>query len=175
MKKNRVRELYQQYVGGMEEWQIKLAIARMMHFRVPQEAWQDTMQELAIVVHEFTFDAGKAHAASEETILCRLLDNRIRMLARANARRRALVERLGQMTQTEEDGHTPDGIASDGEVQQLMAALTPLQQRICFGLMNGMSELQIAAALGRHYTTICRHVGHIRQAFADRGFDTWSA
>src|SRR6056297_2476649 len=78
MKKNRVEDLYQQYDGGMESWQIKLAIARMMHFRVPQEAWQDTMQELAIVVHEFTFDVGKAHAASEETILCRLMDNRIR-------------------------------------------------------------------------------------------------
>ncbi|HOD84816.1 MAG TPA: hypothetical protein PKG77_25650, partial [Phycisphaerae bacterium] len=99
MKKNRVRELYQQYVGGMEEWQIKLAIARMMHFRVPQEAWQDTMQELAIVVHQFTFDPDKAHAASEETILCRLMDNRIRMLARSNARRLAMLERLGQMTQ----------------------------------------------------------------------------
>lgn len=74
MKNNRVRELYQQYVGGMEQWQIKLAIARMIQFRVPQVAWQDTMQELAIVIHKFTFDPGKAHAASEETILCRLLD-----------------------------------------------------------------------------------------------------
>jgi hypothetical protein len=175
MKKNRVRELYPQYVGGIEEWQIKLAIARMMRFRVPQEAWQDTMQELAIVVHEFAFDASKAHAASEQTILCRLLDNRIRMLARTNARRRALVERLGRMSQSEEDGHTPEGIASDGEVRQLIAAFTPLQQRICWGLMNGLSALQIATLTGRHYTTICRHVGHIRQAFADRGFDTWSA
>jgi hypothetical protein len=175
MKKSRVRELYQQYVGGMEEWQIKLAIARMMHFRVPQEAWQDTMQELAIVVHEFTFDAGKAHAASEETILCRLLDNRIRMLARANARRRALIERLGQMSQSDEDEHRPENDVSDADVRELVAGLTPLQQRICLGLMNGLSELQIAAALGRHYTTICRQVGHIRQALAARGFDTWSA
>ena len=175
MKKNRVRELYQQYVGGMEEWQIKLAIARMMHFRVPQEAWQDTMQELAIVVHQFTFDADKAHAASEETILCRLMDNRIRMLARGNARRLAMLERLGLMAQNEEDTHTPDDVAAEGEVQQLMATLTPLQQRICRELMNGLSEFQIAATLGRHYTTICRHVRHIRHAFADRGFDTWSA
>jgi hypothetical protein len=175
MKRSRVGELYQQYVGGMEEWQIKLAIARMMHFRVPQEAWPDTMQELAIVVHEFRFDAGKAHAASEETILCRLLDNRIRMLARANARRLAMLERLGLMTQNEEDDHRPDGIASDAEVRELVAALTPLQQRICRGMMAGLSELQIASATGRHYTTICRQVGHIRQAFAVRGFDTWSA
>ena len=174
MNKNRVRELYEQYVSGMEKWQIKLAIARMMHFHVPQEAWQDTMQELAIVVHNFTFDANKAHAASEETILCRRFDNRIRMLARTNARRQALVERLGQMSQSEEDDHTPVGIASDGEVRQLIGTFTPLQQRICHGLMNGMSKLQIATLTGRHYTTICRHVDKIRQTFADRGFDTWS-
>jgi DNA-directed RNA polymerase specialized sigma24 family protein len=175
MKENRVRELYRQYLGGMEEWQIKLAIARMMHFRVPRGAWRDTMQELALVVHEFTFDPDKAHAASEETILCRLFDNRIRMLARTNARRQVLVERLGLMTWAEEDDRTPDDIASDDEVRQLVAALPPLQQQICRGLMEGLSELQIAARTGRHYTTICRHVGHIRQAFADRGFDTWSA
>jgi hypothetical protein len=175
MKTNRIEELYQQYVGGMEEWQIKLAIARIMHFRVPPRAWQDTMQELAIVVHQFTFDPDRAHAASEETVLCRLIDNRIRMLARSNARRLAMLERLGEMTLSEEDDHMPENDASDSDVWELVASLTPLQQRICFGLMNGLSELQLATALGRHYTTICRHVGHIRQAFADRGFDTWSA
>lgn len=175
MKKNPVRELYQQYVGGMAQWQIKLALARMMHFRVPQDVWQDTMQELAIVVHQFKFDADKAHAASEETILCRLMDNRIRMLARGNARRLALLERLGLMTHNEEDPHAPNDVVADSEVQQLIATLTPLQQRICRELMNGHSELQIATALGRHYTTICRHVEHIRQAFADRGFNTWPA
>lgn len=174
MKKNRVRELYQQYVGAMEEWQIKLAIARMIHFRVPQEAWPDTMQELAIVVHEFTFDAEKAHAASEETILCRLLDNRIRMLARTNARRGMLVERLGKMSQKEEDDYTPDRIAFNREVQQFVSTLRPVQQQICNELMNGLRDFEIAAITGRHYTTIRRHVRHIRKALAKRGFNTWS-
>ena len=174
MKKNRVEDLYQQYVGGMKAWQIKLAIARLMRFGVPQKAWPDTMQELAIVVHEFTFDADKAHAASEETILCRLLDNRIRMLARGNARRLAMLERLGEMTQDGEDDRTPEHDASDADVRGLVASLTPLQRQICRGLMDGLSELQIASLTGRHYTTVCRHVGHIRQAFAARGFDTWS-
>ncbi|MCC7408106.1 MAG: hypothetical protein IT442_08540 [Phycisphaeraceae bacterium] len=170
MQTNPVRDLYQQYIGGMQEWQIKLAIARMKHFRVPQEAWEDTMQELAIVVHGFSFDADKAHAASEGTILCRLLDNRIRMLARGNARRLAMLDRLGRMTQNEEETHAPENVATDSDVPQLIATLTPLQQQICRGLMNGLSELQIATATGRHYTTICRHVRHIRRAFADRGF-----
>jgi len=175
MKKNRIEELYQQYVGGMEEWKIKLAIARIMRFRVPQEVWQDTMQELAIVIHEFTFDADKAHAASEETILCRLLDNRIRMLARSNGRRQAMLERLSQMTQNEEDGHVPAEGLAQADVRHVLATLTPLQQQICRGLMDGLSELQIAALTGRHYTTICRHVRRIREAFIAEGFETCPA
>ena len=79
------------------------------------------------------------------------------------------------MAQTEEDGHAPDSIASDREVLQLVDTLTPLQQKICCALMDGLSIYQIARNTGRHYATICRHVEHIRQAFADRGFDTWSA
>jgi DNA-binding NarL/FixJ family response regulator len=156
----------------MEEWKIKLAIARIMCFGVPKQAWQDIMQELAIVIHEFTFDAVKAHAASEETVLCRLIDNRIRMLARSNARRLAMLERLGEMSQSEEDDHMPEDDASDADVWELVASLTPLQQRICQGLMDGLSELQIAAATGRHYTTICRHVQRIREAFTAKGLDT---
>lgn len=38
------------------------------------------MQELAIVVHQFQFDAEKAHAATEETILCRRMEKRIRVI-----------------------------------------------------------------------------------------------
>jgi hypothetical protein len=93
MSENRIEELFGQYAGGMEDWQIKLAIARIMYFKLPQEVWQDTMQELAVVVLEFRYDAEKAHAASEKTILCRLMDNQIRMLARSNARRQAMQER----------------------------------------------------------------------------------
>lgn len=175
MKNSRIRELYQQYIGAMKEWQIKLAIARLMHFRVPQEAWEDSMQELAIVVHEFRFDPDKAHTASEETILCRAMDNRIRMLARGNGRRRAMLDRLGQMSQRIEDAHTPDVIAAEVEVRQLVAELTPLQQEICRGLMNGESFLQIAERTGRHYTTIQRHVRHIHKAFVDGGLKSWFA
>jgi DNA-binding CsgD family transcriptional regulator len=175
MKKNRIRELYQQYVGGMEEWRIKLAIARMRRFRVPQNSWEDTMQELAIVIHEFRFDPDKAHAASERTILCRALDNCIRMLARGNARRLAMLDRLGQMTQHVEDAHRPDDVAAEAEVRQLVAELTPKQQEICRALMNGESVYGIARRTGKHYETVCRHARRIRQVFIDRGFDQWFA
>ena len=175
MKKNRIRELYQQYVGGMDEWRIKLAIARMRRFRVPQNSWEDTMQELAIVIHEFRFEPDKAHAASERTILCRALDNRIRMLARGNARRLAMLDRLGHMVQQVEDTRRPDDVAAESEVRQLVAGLTPQQQDICQALMNGESVYGIARRTGKHYETVCRHVRRIRQAFADRGLDQWFA
>ena len=175
MKQSRIRELYEQYIGGMAQWQIKLAIARMLNFRVPPDAWQNTMQELAIVVHTFTFDPKQAGAASEETILCRLFDNRIRMLARTNARRQATLKRLGQLGQPEADTNTPCDTAAQSEVLRVVAGFSPLDQRICHGLMNGLSALQIATLTGRHYTTIARHIQRIGEIFADRGYDPWSA
>lgn len=174
MKKNRVRELFQRYVGGMKDWQIRLALARLRHFHVPQDAWEDTMQELAIVIGGFHFDRNKARAASEETILCRLLDNRIRELARANARRLAMLERFRQMAQNIEEGHAPEDVSA-AEVQQVIAQLTPLEQEICRALMSGRSIFEAARLSGRHYTTVRRHVDQIRQAFAKGGFEQWSA
>lgn len=97
------------------------------------------------------------------------------MLARSNGRRAGALDRLSQLSQTQEDVHTPHDSAAESEVLQLMATLTPLQQKICQGLMNGLSTLEIATLTGRHYTTICRHIQHIRRAFTDRGFDKWFA
>jgi DNA-binding NarL/FixJ family response regulator len=71
--------------------------------------------------------------------------------------------------------HSPDDSAAEGELQQIVDLLTPLQQDICRGLMDGMSICQIAVLTGRHYTTIRRHACHIRQAFANRGYNLWSA
>jgi len=175
MKRNRIRELYQQYVGGMKAWQIKLAIARITRFGVPPNAWEDTMQELAMVIQQFRFDPDKAHAASEETILCRLLDNRIRMLARANARRLALLERFGQMAQNIEDTHTGEDDAVAAEVRQVVSQLSSLEQKVCRALMEGVSIYEVARLTGKHYTVIRRHVDRIRQVFTDKGFDLWSA
>lgn len=174
MKKIRVRELYQQYIGAMSEWKLKLAIARLMRYGVPRQAWQDTMQELAIVIHGFKFDEGKAHAASERTILCRRLDNRLRMLARSNARRLAMMNRLEQFNQDGLDNPAPDDSITHSEIRQQVSRLTPLQQQICQGLMNGLSVPRIARLTGRHHTTIRRHVEHLRQAFIPWEGDAWS-
>lgn len=175
VKNNRIRALYQRYRGTMEDWQIKLAIARMIYYRVPRHAWEDTMQDMAIVIRAFRFDLDKAHAASEETILCRLLDNHIRMRARGNARYRALLARIDRMAHQIEDSRTPDDNAADGEVRQLVSEFSPLRQQICQGLIDGLSIPEIATATDRHYTTIYRHVTAIRKTFADRGFDSWPA
>lgn len=97
------------------------------------------------------------------------------MLARGNARRLAMLDRLSQMTQQTEDTHRPDDIAAEAEVRQLVAELTPQQWEICLALMDGESIYQFACRTGRHYETICRHVRRIRQAFTNRGLDQWFA
>jgi len=171
VKQNRTRELYKQYVNALKSWQIRLAIGRLRHFRVPPDSWEDTMQELAIVVHEFRFDPAKSHGASEETILCRFFDRRIKMLARCNARRLAMLERLGQMSQQVEDTRLPEDAIVEEEVRSVVAQLPPLRQEICQALADGESVYLIARRTGMHYETIRRHVRHIRAAFTNRGLD----
>ncbi|MBN1341564.1 MAG: sigma-70 family RNA polymerase sigma factor [Phycisphaerae bacterium] len=173
MGTNRVRELYENYVGALEEWQIKLAIARLLHFGVPEDAWEDVMQELAIVILRFRFDPIKAHAASERTILCRRLDNRIRMLARSNARRVAFHERLSVLRHPTEDADSIEDAITDVEVRELLQELTPEEKDICKGLMNGESINWIARRTGQTWGTIDRRVRRIREIFRDRGFDAW--
>jgi hypothetical protein len=175
MKKSRIRELYEQYIGAMEEWQIKLAIARIQQFKLPPDAWDDVMQELAIVVHRFHFDPDKAGAASEETILCRAMDDRIRTLVRSHARRRAHQDRLCQMAHPILDTYLPEDAAADEELAEIVDQLAPLQQEICRGLMRGESILQIAKRTGSAWTTIQYQIHHIRQAFTERGIYPWQA
>ena len=159
----------------MEDWKIKLAIARMMTFRIPQDAWADTMQELAIVIHRFRYEPAKAHAASEQTILCRALDNRIRTLARNNARRQAMLERLAQIPESPEDLRTPDHFLANKQMHQALATLTPQQRAICDALMDGQSVYEIARSTGRHYETVRRHVCRIRKVLIERGLQPWPA
>ena len=176
---NKVRELYEHYSGGMEPWQIKLAIARLQHFNVPQRAWDDTMQELAIVVHQFQFDADKAHAATEETILCRRMDNCIRMLARSDRRWHKTHERLAELRHTEEDEQTPDEIVDKREVvaivSEVLAQLPRELQDICQRLIDGQSPRRISNETGRAWDTIERQMRNVREMLAERGIDSWPA
>ncbi len=175
MKKSRIRELYEQYIDVMEEWKVRLAIARMRQFGLPQDAWDDVMQELAILVSQFRFDPAKAGAASEETILCRAMDNRIRELARANVRYQAQQTRLCKMAHPTQETYMPEDAAADKELHELIRQLPAFQQEICKGLLNGETLLHIAKRTGSTWTTIQYHVYHIRHAFLRWGINPWQA
>lgn len=171
MDKTRIQELFDQYIDVLKEWQIKLAIARIQKFGVPPDDWDDAMQELALMIRRFRFDPAKAHAASEETITCRMIDFRIRMLLRRDSRYQSLIERVGQMRIETEDREQPETSAFAADLRQAVAQLTPKQQEICRALMNGDSAEQIAERVDRHPTTIREHIRRIRCILAEQGFD----
>ncbi len=173
MRSNRVRELYEEYIGALEEWQIKMVIARLEKNKMPYSAWDDAMQELAILIGGFRFDPDKAHQASEKTILCRLIDKHIRMMARSHARYQAMLDRLGKSKQPEVNDQTPDDAAAAAEVLEVVKDLTPEQQEICQGLMAGEGIGQIAKQVGKHFEVVNRQVNVIRKVLEERGFDQW--
>jgi hypothetical protein len=120
----------------MQEWQVRLAIARIQRIKLPPEAWDETMQELALAIHRFKFDPNKAHAASQETIFCRLIDNRLRMLARKNGRHTALMERMKVMRIEQEDADRHDSALNDADVQRVLRRMTPRQPEATAGRSN---------------------------------------
>ena len=171
MEDSRIRKLYKRYLGGLEPWQIKLAISRLQHYAVPIGAWEDAMQELAIVVLEFEYDPAKAGKASERTALCRRLDRRIKMMARSEARLGNFWTRLGEMANRSREEYTPAQAAADGEVRDAVRELTPEQQEICLDLAAGLTVCQIAKARGCDWHTVERQVAKIREHFEKRGLD----
>lgn len=174
MAKTYIEELYERYVGAFEEWKVKLAFSRLKRFGVPLDRWDDALQELSIAIHRFRFDPARARAASEETILCRILDRRIKMLARSNARRRNRLHRFALLAHRTEDTHLPEEKAMATEVRNAMATLSPRRQQVCRLLMEGLGVKEIGLKLGLHHETIRRHVQVIRERFAEGGLDPWS-
>ena len=171
MKETWIRKLYKRYLGGLEPWQIKLAMSRLTYFGVPTAVWEDAMQELAIVIFKFRYDPAKAGKASERTALCRRLDRCIKMMARQNGRLVAFHVRLKEMTTPTEDHYTPDVAAMDEEVRTAIGELTPFQREICKDLASGLSVWQIAKARGCNWHTVQRQVAHIRRRFEKRGLE----
>lgn len=171
--KKRIRELYDNYVNVLEPWQIRLAIARLKRFGIPLQAWDDVMQELAILIIDFHYDPEKAGGACERTAVCRRVDNRIRMLARAESRYRRRLNALADLRHEDEYEDPPERAMVNVEIRQLIQSFTPRQQEVCRRLIDGENVHQIATALGHSWDTIEREVLRIREALVDGGFDQW--
>jgi DNA-directed RNA polymerase specialized sigma24 family protein len=164
------RELYRHYVGVLAPWKVRLAIGRLRRFRLPPHVWADAMQDLALAILGFRFDTERAGTASERTILCRLIDNRIRRMVRAYGRYEALRERVAGAAEPAVDEHTPDEPVELRELQALVADLPEDERAVCRRLMEGQSICQIARETGRCWHTINRRVARIRYRLEQAGY-----
>lgn len=166
-----IRELYENYERAMEPWQIRMALARLKKSRLSHDAWEDAMQELAVLLTSFRFDPQKARAASRETVVCRLIDKRISSIARRHARRIKWHKRLAELAKPMVDERTPDDEAMDAELRALLTQLSPEQQKICQGLMDGKTIAQVARGCRRDWDTIERQIDPIRRFLKAKGYD----
>lgn len=71
------------------------------------------------------------------------------------------------------DERTPDLWCAESELQDAIAELTPLQQRICHELMVDANISRIARETQLSRSTIQRHIGIIQQALTAGGYDQW--
>ena len=172
MSNKHAKEIFRQYSGALEFWQIRLAFGRIKRFKLPPHTWDDVMQDLAIILWTFEFDPDKAGETKVETILTRMMDNHIRMLRRCYARHQTMLERLEEMLKmTQPEPPIPDDLAAYSELHETIASLPEFQREVCKALMHGDSIQAIADDTGRARGTIQFHMQCIGQVLTDKGFD----
>ena len=129
MSNKHAKEIFRQYSGALQPWQIRLAFGRIKRFKLPPHLWDDVMQDFAIILWTFEFDPEKAGEASAQTVLTRMMDNRIRMLRRCYARHKTMLERLEEMLKmAQPEPPIPDDLAVNTELHETIASLPAFQQ-----------------------------------------------
>ena len=168
------------YKGQIEPWKIHLAISRIKTFGFPKPDWLNILQELAMVLMNFTFEPAKANGAKQSTALCAVIDRQLKTMIRAEVRESAKIHRYAQnllhTSPAVVDGHDLGYMETTPlrmDVREAVGHLTPFQRAICEGLGNGKSAHQIAKELGVGWHTVKRAIALIRMYFAGIGLGGW--
>lgn len=155
------------YDGVMENEVVGYAIRRMKQLGFRPHEWEDLLQNLAIEILAFQFQPAKSNGARRTTVLCAIINNQLVSMLRSRARYQKRLELLTPQELCE------DHVEVRADVRLTLAGLTPRQQRVCTGLLEGLSVCQIARDMNCGRTTVRRMVKQIRRHFERIGLDGW--
>ena len=177
-KRNRTPEL-PGYEGAIEPWKINLAISRMKALKLPRDEWDDTLQEIVMAILEFRFNEAKANGAKESTVLCSLINNKLREISRWKEREYRRLERYSAGTPCSLDPETNEPIAPDAvtalqmDMVAVVKTLRPVERKICSRLSRGDTRLAIFRGLGWSRNRFIRAMAIIRRKMELVGIDGW--
>ncbi len=156
------------YEGEVEAWKIELAIQRARRVGFRRHDLEDAVQELAMTITGFVYDATKAGGLSEQQALCGLIDRRLIDMLRARRRH----AKASDPTPMEECGD-PDAVDQDLnlDVNAALQKLSRVDRDICKCLSLGQAQLEIAENLDLSSWDVRTRVEGLRTQFRDAGLE----
>lgn len=153
-------------------WKLDLIARRARRLGLRGPDIDDAVQELALDVLNFDFDASRAGGATEPAVLAGVINNRLVSLLRSQERYQSHLARLAAVQTSDDEIDDSQNLAHVDrrcDVHELIGALSEDDQQVCRRLMNGESLTEIADALGCSWHTVRRMLDRIRASFEEAG------
>ena len=152
--------------------------ARLRGFR--RHDLEDAVQEIAMVVLRFKYDAEKSNGATESTALITVIDRRLQLLKRTKRRYAGLIDHATEQLASDHQGyfdgpcvndHTGEERVASAEVEAVIAQMEEEMQQVCRLLMAGMQTRGIARRLKMAWYRADELVAAIRERFEEAGLN----
>jgi len=163
------------YQGLLDDWKFDLIVTRAKCHGFHDHEIDDAIQEVVLDVLAFRYDPAQSNGATESTALTTVIDNRLRMIRRAELRHHKRIERFklhhgvdesrDRYPQPTEDKTAPLIV----DVREAIAKLPPKQQQLCKTLMTGETLADVARRKGGDWHVAARMLAHVRRHFIDAG------
>lgn len=152
-----------EYAGAFEDWKIEAmrSRARRMGFRGAD--LEDALQDLAMELLDFKFDAERANGCQESTVLINLIDCRLKDMRRGKKRASDRDEKIAKFNKSHEaDMEAPQRIESEAEINLLTRKMPQFDQAVLKYLKDGKTIKWIARKLDCRWHTVKLAVERIR-------------
>lgn len=168
----------------VEPWKLDLVRQRARRMGFQSADIDDAVQEIYFELLDFKYDPARANTATEETVVTRLIDNRLRMMRRKETRYQHRLEEIHQAarpavhTTVDEPDERQEPAYEECpsavlDVRDALTALDAPEREVCQLLGEGNSISDAARILGCSQTTVRTHVDKIREQFSELGLHLW--
>ncbi|MCA9090575.1 MAG: sigma-70 family RNA polymerase sigma factor [Planctomycetaceae bacterium] len=168
----------------IEPWKFELVRERARRMGFQAADIDDAVQEIAIELLDFKYDPAAANTATEKTVVTHLIDNRLRMMRRAESRYQRRLEAMNEAarpavhTTVDEPDERREPAYEENpgavlDVHNALATLDAPEREVCQLLGEGHSLSDVARILGCSQTTVRTHVDKIRERFTELEVHLW--
>jgi len=151
-----------EYEGAIDEWKTNLMRSRALRMGFRGADLQDALQDLAIEVLCFQFDAERGEC-KESTILTELIDCRLKDMRRSKKRAGARDEAVAKINKSRNvDMEASQRIESEAEINLLSAKMSKFDQAVLKYLKDGKTIEWMCQKLDCRWHTVKSAVNRIR-------------